>query len=217
MRLLMPAVLVAALLASMSCGRHSDTSSMPTAGTAASVALTFDTGPDADPAITSEVLRTLRDNGVRATFVVTGIWVEAHRDTANAIAADGHLLVNGGYHGVPLTSQWESDRRAELSRTETTVYVITGRSTKPFYRTADSTPSPEVAATAASLGFDRAVPTGADLADLPADAKVTQALAAREPYIRMTLTADDAAALPGIIAGLRGRGTEFRTAAEVRP
>jgi peptidoglycan/xylan/chitin deacetylase (PgdA/CDA1 family) len=212
MRLLMPAVLIAALLSSVSCGSDSSTNATPSTIPSAYVALTFDTGPDADPAITADVLRILRDNGVRATFVVTGIWVESHRDTANAIAADGHMLVNGGYHGVPLAPLSEDERRAELSRTETTVYVITGRSTKPYYRTADSSPSPEAAATAASLGFGREVPIGADLTGLAPDVKVTQALAAGEPYIRMTLTADDAAALPDIIAGLRSRGATFRTA-----
>ena len=54
------------------------------------VNITIDDGPD--PAWTPEVLRVLRDNGVKATFCMVGTQARAHPDLVKAVVAAGHRL-----------------------------------------------------------------------------------------------------------------------------
>jgi peptidoglycan/xylan/chitin deacetylase (PgdA/CDA1 family) len=96
----------------------------------------------------AEILETLRREGVRATFAVRGLWAEEHRDLLLAITSAGHDVINATYHGEsftgastgtpPLTAE---QRALELSRTEVTVYHLSQRSTRPYFRppTATST------------------------------------------------------------------------------
>lgn len=58
----------------------------------ATVALTFDDGPD--PEVTPEVLRVLAEHGVRATFFCVGARAEAHPELIRAITAAGHRVEN---------------------------------------------------------------------------------------------------------------------------
>lgn len=61
--------------------------------TGPTLSLTFDDGPD--PVATAELLDVLRDNGIRATFFVTGRNVIRYPDLVRRIVAEGHLL--GGH------------------------------------------------------------------------------------------------------------------------
>jgi peptidoglycan/xylan/chitin deacetylase (PgdA/CDA1 family) len=107
------------------------------------IALTFDAGVfgSTDPESAAEILRVLREHGVRATFSLTGLWAETNRDLLFTIAADGHQIINGTYAGepwVPVTGGTApmpaSQRKLALSRTEVTVYRYTSRSTIPYAR-----------------------------------------------------------------------------------
>ena len=73
------------------------------------VALTFDTGADAGN--TGAILDALQAEHVRATFSVTGLWAEQHRDLLLAIAAAGHQIINGGYHGTTRSPAIDAARR----------------------------------------------------------------------------------------------------------
>ena len=59
------------------------------------VALTFDDGPD--PAHTPEVLRALREAGVKATFFMVGSKVQAYPEIARQVVAEGHTVGNHSY------------------------------------------------------------------------------------------------------------------------
>jgi peptidoglycan/xylan/chitin deacetylase (PgdA/CDA1 family) len=61
-------------------------------GSASSIALTFDDGPN--PAITPALLDLLDRSGARATFFVVGQFVRECRALTGEIAARGHLLGN---------------------------------------------------------------------------------------------------------------------------
>ncbi|BBO81620.1 hypothetical protein DSCO28_21860 [Desulfosarcina ovata subsp. sediminis] len=61
----------------------------------AAVALTFDDGPD--PATTPQLLDILEDNGVPATFFVTGERARAYPELIRAIADAGHTLGNHSF------------------------------------------------------------------------------------------------------------------------
>jgi chitooligosaccharide deacetylase len=56
------------------------------------VALTFDDGPD--PAFTPDVLDTLEDFGVRATFFMVGRNVQEHRALTTEVLRRGHQVAN---------------------------------------------------------------------------------------------------------------------------
>jgi peptidoglycan/xylan/chitin deacetylase (PgdA/CDA1 family) len=63
------------------------------------IALTFDDGPD--PALTPEVLDTLRRCGMKATFFVVGRRAERYPDLVKRAAAEGHTIVcHDLHHGV---------------------------------------------------------------------------------------------------------------------
>ena len=59
------------------------------------VALTFDDGPD--PATTPRLLALLAENGIPATFFVTGKRARAHPELIRSIAEAGHTLGNHSY------------------------------------------------------------------------------------------------------------------------
>ncbi|HET6615968.1 MAG TPA: polysaccharide deacetylase family protein, partial [Dehalococcoidia bacterium] len=122
------------------------------------IALPFDAGSDAG--YTEDILRTLRAQGIRASFSVTGLWAEANPELLNSIAADGHVLINHSHSHPsftgrstgepPLTAQ---ERALQLSRVETTVYRLTSRSTRPYFRPPFGDFDASVAADAAAAGF----------------------------------------------------------------
>lgn len=100
-----------------------------------SVALVFEAGSGVPG-----MLDALRSRDARATFIVTGRWAEERPDLLNAIAADGHQVINGSYNGASFTGEstgtpplTSAERALELSRTETTVFRMSSRSTRPFF------------------------------------------------------------------------------------
>src|SRR4030042_1910342 len=101
------------------------------------VALTFDTGSDAG--YTSQILQTLRNERIKASFAITGHWARRYPDLVQAIAADGHLLMNHSedhpsFTGFstrarPLTRE---ERISQLQQAEEGIKALTGVSTRPY-------------------------------------------------------------------------------------
>ncbi len=191
------------------------------------VALTFDAGSDAGH--TAGILAELRAEGIRASFSVTGLWAEQHPDLLNAIGADGHLLINHTYDhasftglstgGPPLTA---AQRALELSRTETTVYHLAGRTTRPYFRPPYGDLDPGVQQDAANDGYGVIVMWTVDSRGwqgAPADAIVERCLAQAAPgaifVMHVGSESADGDALPRVIAGLRAAGYGFVTVDEL--
>ena len=191
------------------------------------VALTFDAGSDAGH--TADVLAELRREGIRATFSVTGLWAEQHPDLLNAIAADGHQIINHTYDHAsftglstgetPLTA---AQRALELSRTETTVYHLSGRTTRPYFRPPYGDVDPGVQQDAANDGYGVIVMWTVDSfgwRGATADAIVERCLAGAEPgaiyVMHVGSESADGDALPRVIAGLRAAGYGFATVDEL--
>lgn len=82
----------------ISCGRKDN----------ATVALTFDDGPD--PLTTPALLDLLAEHGVRATFFVAGRAAERHPDLIRAILSRGHTVGNHSYSHTPLLMLQPSQR-----------------------------------------------------------------------------------------------------------
>jgi len=103
------------------------------------VALTFDAG--ADRGYAEPILDLLRDEGLPATFGITGQWAEEHPDLIQRMVAEGHQLINHtwthqsmtGVNGglPPMTYDQLAD---ELARTEQVVLDLTGYAMAPYYR-----------------------------------------------------------------------------------
>lgn len=68
------------------------------------IALTYDDGPG--PRTTNEVLKILRSFGVKATFFMLGQRIDASRETADRLIADGHQI---GSHSYRHFNAWKRD------------------------------------------------------------------------------------------------------------
>jgi peptidoglycan/xylan/chitin deacetylase (PgdA/CDA1 family) len=103
------------------------------------VALTFDAGADAGYA--EAILDILRDEGVRATFGMTGAWAEKNPVLIQRMVAEGHQLINhtwshgsltGANTGQPaMTYEQLAD---ELASTEQIIRDLTGYELQPYFR-----------------------------------------------------------------------------------
>ena len=92
------------------------------------IALTFDDGPSMNN--TPRILQTLKQHHVHATFFILGNQAKLHPFLVNQIASEGHAIGIHTYtHSRHPSSQQAND---EISRTETLLKSITGRSTQLF-------------------------------------------------------------------------------------
>ncbi|HYO30193.1 MAG TPA: polysaccharide deacetylase family protein [Thermomicrobiales bacterium] len=122
------------------------------------VALTFDAG--ADTGYAPAILDLLRDEGIPATFGMTGQWAENNPDLIQRMVAEGHQLINHtwthqsmtGVNGglPPMTYEQLAD---ELARTEQIVRDLTGYELAPYYRPPYGDYSAETLGWLAELGY----------------------------------------------------------------
>ncbi|MET8528437.1 polysaccharide deacetylase family protein [Micromonospora sp. NPDC005172] len=99
----------------------------------ARLALTFDDGPD--PRYTPQVLATLREYDVKATFCVVGENAQDHPDLIQAIVADGHTLCNHSWHhDVTLGNRSADQIRADLVRTNEAIRAAVPDAPIVWYR-----------------------------------------------------------------------------------
>lgn len=91
------------------------------------IALTFDDGPH--PYYTEQLLKGLRERGVKATFFITGQNAEAYPEIVREIHDDGHLIGNHTYSHTQLTAQNEDAFKQELIKTNEVIREVTGEDT----------------------------------------------------------------------------------------
>lgn len=80
------------------------------------VALTFDDGPTTD--VTPQLLATLDQEGIHATFFVIGAELEKHLDEGKRIVAGGHELGNHSYNHDRMILVTPSFVRQEIEHTD---------------------------------------------------------------------------------------------------
>ena len=166
---------------------------------------------------------------MRATFGVTGLWAETYPVELLAITADGHQLMNHSYShrsftGVsagapPLTPD---ERALELQRTETTVYRMSNRSTRPYFRPPYGDIDAALPGDAAAAGYGYVVMWSIDTLGwdgAPSDEIITRVRAQATPgaivVLHVAAAAQDAAALPALIDTLRADGYAFETITDI--
>lgn len=190
-------------------------------GSAGSVALTFDAG--ADRGYAEEILDTLAERHVTASFGVTGVWAKANPDLVRRMAADGHLVINHtldhrSFTGVSdnLGGLTAARRRAELDEADAILAPLIGHSTKPFYRLPYGDDDARVADEMAADGYTRKVGwtvdslgwRGTSSSDILA--RCLKLAAPGGIYVfHVGKASQDALALAPLIGSLRERGYGF--------
>nr|BFE68144.1 chitooligosaccharide deacetylase NodB [Actinoplanes digitatis] len=106
--------------------------SLRTTGTA-TVALTFDDGPD--PVQTPKILELLAKYQVKATFCLVGEQARKYPDLVRQIAAAGHTLCNHTWnHSLKIGKDKRGKIRADLRRTNDAIRAAVPSAAIPFFR-----------------------------------------------------------------------------------
>jgi peptidoglycan/xylan/chitin deacetylase (PgdA/CDA1 family) len=105
---------------------------LPQGGVTGGVAITIDDGPDPD--VTPQVLSTLGEYRVPATFFCVGARVERYPDLAREIVRQGHDIENHSYrHRHDFSLRGPRGIASEIARAQDTIVRVTG-SRPRFFR-----------------------------------------------------------------------------------
>jgi peptidoglycan/xylan/chitin deacetylase (PgdA/CDA1 family) len=119
--------------------------------TTPNLALVFNVGAGYEPA--TDILDTLRDKQLHATFFVMGWWAERHPDVLRLIADDGHEIASHGHSIFDLTQASDAQVRADLENADSAISAVTGRTTRPLWSPSAGYRDARVRAIAADLGY----------------------------------------------------------------
>jgi peptidoglycan/xylan/chitin deacetylase (PgdA/CDA1 family) len=189
------------------------------------VALTFDAG--ADRGYAEDILDTLADAGVPATFGMTGRWAEANPELVARMAADGHMVINHTYDHRSFTGLSDrlgglsaDARRDELLAADAVIAPLIGHTTCPWYRLPYGDGDRRVVDDVAELGYDQQVGWTVDTLGwrgAPVQTIVDRSLRLAAPnavyVMHVGVQSRDGPALPSLIAGQQGMGYGFATVA----
>lgn len=188
------------------------------------VALTFDAGGDAGGV--KSILRTLKREGVPATFFLTGRWARQFPAEVARIARRGYVLGNHTDTHPNVSRLSAAQVRAQLHRTDKAVRAAAGRGTRPWFRFPYGAHTPRdiqrvndlgyaciqwTVDTAGWMGTSQGQSVDGILKRVEAGLRpgaIVLMHAGANPNDGSTLDAD---ALPTLIAKLRSQGYEFTT------
>ncbi|MEU3522639.1 polysaccharide deacetylase family protein [Streptomyces sp. NPDC038707] len=121
-------------------------------GGAHAVNITIDDGPD--PVWTPQVLRLLRDNGVKATFCMVGPQAAAHPDLVRQVVAAGHRLCDHTVtHDTGMDHRPESYQARQIVDAERQITEASGGVRPVYYRAPGGAFTPYSRKLAASHGM----------------------------------------------------------------
>jgi len=200
-----------------------DIERIPTGGPV--VALTFDAGANAD-SVTS-ILATLAQQHAVATFFLTGNFVADFPEPSRRIAAAGYRIGNHSVNHPYFTSLSDADIRAQLSDAAAAIRGVTDADPAPWFRFPYGDRDARTIAVVNAAGYvpirwtvDSLGWQGTKNGTRDASFVVQRVVAAAAPgeIVLMHVGSNpddhsmvDAAALPDIIARLRGLGYGFVT------
>ncbi len=95
------------------------------------IALTFDAGSDAAGI---RILDVLQKYKIKATFFLTGKWVEKYPEFAKRIAADGHEIGNHSYSHPDAVKTTADGFADDIKKAENAIKNATGKSPRPYFR-----------------------------------------------------------------------------------
>ncbi|MFF5860314.1 polysaccharide deacetylase family protein [Streptomyces sp. NPDC012751] len=116
------------------------------------VNITIDDGPD--PVWTPQVLRLLRDNGVKATFCMVGPQAQAHPDLVRQVVAAGHRLCDHTVtHDTTMDKKSEAYQSQQILDAERQIAKASGGVRPLYYRAPGGAFTPYSRKLAASHGM----------------------------------------------------------------
>lgn len=164
-----------------------------------------------------KVLDALSAGGARATFFMSGAWLEHHPGVARAIVEAGHFLGNRGYGRSALFTELDDAAIGASIRRAEQVLARFGASSQPFVRPPKGARDLRVLRVAGSLGYrslrwtrgfggGRATGIAARVVRTARFGSIVGLDLWRKSHRK---------AVPDIVAGLAGRGFRLRTIADV--
>lgn len=181
------------------------------------IALTF----DADGGVEgiADLLVTLHESGVSATFFLTGKWADEHPEWATLIAGYGHTIGNHSWGHKDLQTMQDWEIKGEVLRADDRFSIWFGNRYQPLFRLPFSENQDRVAAVTAGLGF-RMIGWTIDSLDGSPPGKSTAFITERilshsdeelcGAIVRFNVGhAETTAAIPGLVKALGTRGFEF--------
>jgi peptidoglycan/xylan/chitin deacetylase (PgdA/CDA1 family) len=116
------------------------------------VNITIDDGPD--PVWTPQVLRVLRENGVKATFCMVGAQAQAHPDLVKAVVAAGHRLCDHTVsHDTTMDTKSDAYQSQQILDSERMITKASGGVRPLYYRAPGGAFTPYSRHLAASRGM----------------------------------------------------------------
>lgn len=194
-------------------------------GSAGVVALTFDAG--ADRGYAEDILDTLAEAGIPATFGMTGTWAMANPELVQRMAADGHMVINHTFdhrsftgvsdHLGGLSADW---RQYELVQADDIIAPLIGHTTCPWYRLPYGDGDRRVVDDVVEVGYNQQVGWTIDTLGWrgsPVQNIVARSLRLAAPnavyVMHLGIQSRDGPALPSVIEGLQAMGYGFATVA----
>jgi len=190
------------------------------------IALTFDAGDDRGYA--EEILDTLKDYGVVATFGITGEWASANPDLVKRMVDEGHQVINHTWSHDSFTGYSTGEgtgitdtgaREEEVVNTNQAIADATGGyDTRPYFRPPYGDLDDSVLTDLADFGYTITVMWSCDslgwnglTADEINERCTDPAQAGDIILMHVGAASQDAAALPQMIEQLQANGFELVT------
>jgi len=188
------------------------------------VALTFDAGADTGNA--AAILDLLRDEGIKGSFGMTGLWAQKNAKLVKRMVAEGHMLFNHTWDHSSLTGENTGEPALtfdqvsqEVGDTEKLVKDLTGYDMKPYFRPPYGDYGPVSLGYLEQLGYSVTIWWTCDTHGWDGwdAAKITGYCTTNIKQHEILLlhvgagAAGDLEALPGIIDFFRSQGYEFVT------
>lgn len=181
--------------------------------------LTFDAG--ADRGFTVQILDTLKRNGIKSSFGMTGVWAEQNPDLIQRIHNEGHHFINHSWNHPSFPTLTSAQRADQLKRTENLIRTQTGVDMRPYFRPPYGEYNDAVLADLAANGYtinvmwttDTLGWNGLSAAQIT-QRVIDQAVPGGIVLMHVGAASQDAAALQPMIDQLRARGYRFESVAD---
>lgn len=163
-------------------------------------------------------LELFKQEGVKVTFFLGGIWAKDNAQLIKVMQADGHEIGNHGYNHKLPTHISSDETRKEISTTDTIITEITG--TKPkLYAPPAGDFNKETLKTARSLGYKTimwSIDT-IDWRDKDTEKIQNRVMKNLKPgaFVLMHPTANTLEALKSMISQIKEQGYAFKTVSEM--
>ncbi|MEA4924122.1 MAG: polysaccharide deacetylase family sporulation protein PdaB [Syntrophomonadaceae bacterium] len=183
------------------------------------VALTFDISWGNNTPL--PVIDILKNNGIKATFFLSGPWVKQYPDIPKRIQADGHEIGSHGYRHINLSNLSKTEIKDELMKAHNNIKEVTGIEAN-LIRTPNGDYNDQVIEAAHESNYE-VIQWGTDSLDWmnPGVNNIVDRVTKRvHPGDIILMHASDTCkqtteALPAVIQNLKNQGYEFVTVSEL--